>query len=1161
MDGGALQKVSLDDKYTLDSGRVFISGVQALVRLPLMQRARDRARGLNTAGFISGYRGSPLGGYDAALWQAARRLEAGDILFRPGINEDLAMAAVWGTQQLDFVPGRKVDGVFAIWYGKGPGVDRTGDAFKHANFAGSHPNGGVLVVCGDDHTGKSSSMGHQSDQAMIAANIPLLYPASVQDYLDFGLHGFALSRFAGTLAGFKTVNETVTATATVSVDPSRVSIVLPKDAPEAPEGVHIRPEYDPQGQDNRVVRYKLPRAQAYVRANRLDGPVFGAERPTRLGIVTAGKAVLDTLAGLRLLGIDEAMARALGVGVYKAALVWPLEPEGLAAFAADCAELLFVEEKRPVMEDQAKALFYNREPRPAIVGKRDGAGRALLPSDEPIEAAMAAAAIGDRLETAGVLDSARVERLAALRARLGRNLPALSGGIERSPFFCSGCPHNTSTKVPEGSLAMAGIGCHGMALLVPERNTLPVPHMGAEGVPWTGMAPFTETPHIFQNLGDGTYVHSGSLGIRAAVQSGANVTYKILYNDAVAMTGGQPVEGAPSVGVIARQLLDEGVRTVVVVSDDPGKFEGLSDLPAGVRVRHRDALDEVQRDLRPVPGVTAIVYEQTCAAEKRRRRKRGAFPDPQRRVFIDPLVCEGCGDCSTQANCVSIHPLETEFGRKRRIDQSSCNKDYSCLKGFCPSFVTVVGGGPRKPAPAAVPADAFDSLPDPTLPAADPEWDVLIAGVGGTGVITVGAVLGMAAHIEGKGASVFDMTGLSQKNGAVYSHLKIAADPETQPAAGIGLGEADLLLGCDIVAATAPVAVRALEPGRTLAVLNTTVTPPPGFQLDADMKLDGGFLARGLAEHVGDERARPVEATRIALALTGDTIGANTFMVGHAFQSGGLPLSAASIEEAIGINGVAVAFNIGAFRLGRLAAHDPDAVRALMPRAGAGDADGAAAHDLEAMVARRAAFLAAWQNEAYAERYRAAVAAARAAEARLGRGEAFAAAVARGAFKLMAYKDEYEVARLFADSGFRRRIDEAFEGDFTLRFHLAPPLLAGRDANTGRPKKREYGAWMLWVFRALAACRGLRGTRWDPFGYTAERRAERRIRDRYLTDVERLAAGLTPDTLALAVEIAALPERIRGYGPVKEKAIGEAEAERARLFAALEEAPARRRAA
>ena len=1161
MDGGALQKVSLDDKYTLDSGRVFISGVQALVRLPLMQRERDRARGLNTAGFISGYRGSPLGGYDAALWQAARRLEAGDILFRPGINEDLAMAAVWGTQQLDFVPGRKVDGVFAIWYGKGPGVDRTGDAFKHANFAGSHPNGGVLVVCGDDHTGKSSSMGHQSDQAMIAANIPLLYPASVQDYLDFGLHGFALSRFAGTLAGFKTVNETVTATATVSVDPSRVSIVLPKDAPEAPEGVHIRPEYDPQGQDNRVVRYKLPRAQAYVRANRLDGPVFGAERPTRLGIVTAGKAVLDTLAGLRLLGIDEAMARALGVGVYKAALVWPLEPERLAAFAADCAELLFVEEKRPVMEDQAKALFYNREPRPAIVGKRDGAGRALLPSDEPIEAAMAAAAIGDRLETAGVLDSARVERLAALRARLGRNLPALSGGIERSPFFCSGCPHNTSTKVPEGSLAMAGIGCHGMALLVPERNTLPVPHMGAEGVPWTGMAPFTETPHIFQNLGDGTYVHSGSLGIRAAVQSGANVTYKILYNDAVAMTGGQPVEGAPSVGVIARQLLDEGVRKTVVVSDDPGKFEGLSDLPAGVRVRHRDALDEVQRDLRLVPGVTAIVYEQTCAAEKRRRRKRGAFPDPQRRVFIDPLVCEGCGDCSTQANCVSIHPLETEFGRKRRIDQSSCNKDYSCLKGFCPSFVTVVGGGPRKPAPAAVPADAFDSLPNPTLPAADPEWDVLIAGVGGTGVITVGAVLGMAAHIEGKGASVFDMTGLSQKNGAVYSHLKIAADPETQPAAGIGLGEADLLLGCDIVAATAPVAVRALEPGRTLAVLNTTVTPPPGFQLDADMKLDGGFLARGLAEHVGDERARPVEATRIALALTGDTIGANTFMVGHAFQSGGLPLSAASIEEAIGINGVAVAFNIGAFRLGRLAAHDPDAVRALMPRAGAGDADGAAADGLDAMTARRAAFLAAWQNEAYADRYRAAVAAARAAEARLGRGEAFAAAVARGAFKLMAYKDEYEVARLFADSGFRQRIDEAFEGDFTLRFHLAPPLLAGRDANTGRPKKREYGAWMLWVFRALAACRGLRGTRWDPFGYTAERRAERRIRDRYLTDIEGLAAGLTPDTHALAVEIAALPERIRGYGPVKEKAIGEAEAERARLFAALEEAPARRRAA
>ena len=1157
MDGDAAARIALDDKYTLDKGRVFISGVQALVRLPIMQRKRDRAAGLNTAGFISGYRGSPVGGYDAALWRAAAHLQANDILFRSGLNEDLAMAAVWGTQQLDFLPGRKVDGVFAIWYGKGPGVDRSGDALKHANFAGTHPNGGVLVVCGDDHNGKSSSLGHQSDQAMIAANIPLLYPSGVQDYLDLGLHGFAMSRFSGALTGFKTVNETITATATAEVDPARVSIVLPADAPEPPGGVHIRPEYDPQGQDNRVARYKLPRARAYVRANRLDRPVFGAARPGRLGIVSAGKALLDTLAALRILGIDEKAARALGVGVYKAAMVWPLEPEGLAEFAARGPELLFVEEKRPVMEDQAKALFYGRDPRPAIVGKSDGEGRTLLPSDEPIEAAEVAAAIGARLEAAGALDSALGERLAALRARIGRNLPPLSGGVARSAYFCSGCPHNTSTKVPDGSAALAGIGCHGMALMMPERNTLSLPHMGAEGAPWTGLAPFTETPHVFQNLGDGTYVHSGSLGVRAAVQSGANVTFKILYNDAVAMTGGQPVEGSLGVGAIARQLLDEGVRRVAVVSDDPEKFQGLSDIPAGVRVHGREALDAVQRDLRLAQGVTAIVYEQTCAAEKRRRRKRGAFADPAKRVFINPLVCEGCGDCSDEANCVSIHPLETEFGRKRRIDQSSCNKDYSCVKGFCPSFVTVLGGAPRKPAPAALPAEAFAGLPEPALPSADPEWDVLIAGVGGTGVITVGAVLGMAAHIEGKGASVFDMTGVSQKNGAVYSHLKIVADPAASPAAGIGLGEADLLLGCDIVAATAPAAVRALDPGRTRAVVNTTMTPPPGFQRDADMKLDGGFLARGLAAHLGAERAHLTEATRIALALTGDAIGANMLAVGYACQCGGLPLSAAAIERAIELNGVAAAFNIRAFRLGRLAAHDPDAVRAAMPRLAAEDI----AATLDEAIEKRAAFLAEYRNGAYAERYRAIAAAARAAEARLGRGEAFAQAVARGAFKLMAYKDEYEVARLYANGEFARAVGAAFEGDYKLRVHLAPPLFAARDARTGRLKKREYGAWVLWAFRALARLKSLRETPWDPFGRTRERREERRIRDEYLADIARLTEGLSAETLPVAVQIAALPERIRGFGHVKEKAIAEAQKERARLFETLAAAAPRRQAA
>ena len=1156
MDGGSLHNVSLDDKYQLESGRVFISGTQALVRLPIMQQQRDRANGLKTAGFISGYRGSPIGGYDNALWAAKSYLEEHDILFQPGLNEDLAATAIWGTQQLDFVPGPKVDGVFSIWYGKGPGVDRSGDPLKHINYNGTHRNGGVLVVFGDDHPGKSSSIGHQSDPALAANSIPVLFPATVQEYLDYGLHGIALSRFAAVVVGFKCVNETVTATATVTIDPDRVPTHLPQNMPLPEGGIHIRPEYDPLGQDERMVRYKLPRVLAYARQHRIDRVAFGSTRPTRLGIVTSGKAYLDCVAALRQLGIDEERARSLGIGLYKVGMVWPLEPEGLKAFASECDELLFVEEKRPVVEDQAKTILYAEEKRPRIVGKFDNDGAPLLPSDLPLEAVLVANAIAKRLETSGGTDAELEGQHALVRNRINRNLPNLDRGIARSPYFCSGCPHNTSTKVPVGSFALGGIGCHGMAVLM-DRDTRSISQMGGEGVTWAGLAPFTETKHIYQNLGDGTYTHSGSLAIRAAVLSGANLTYKILYNDAVAMTGGQPVEGNISVGQMARQVLSEGVTRVVVVSDRPENFRGNRDIPTEVTVHDRSELDAVQKDLRDLEGTTVLIYEQTCAAEKRRRRKRDEFPNPKKRAFINSIVCEGCGDCSVKANCVSIHPLETEFGRKRVIDQSSCNKDYSCVEGFCPSFVTVHGGDVRRAGIAEVPAGLFDSLQAPVLPDMSNDWSVLIAGVGGTGVVTIGAVLGMAAHLEGKGSAVFDMTGVSQKNGAVYSHLKIIADPDTMSSADVGLGEADLLLACDLVASVAPVAVRTVEPGRTRVVVNETMTPTPQFQTTPNMNLDGGLLLRGLAEHAGSGQVNAIPATKYALELTGDTIGANTFMIGYALQMGVLPLSVAAVERAIELNGVAVPFNLHAFRLGRLAAQDPAVIDSLLPTGAE-----VLSEEIESRIQQRTAFLTKYQDAKYATRYLELVNLARNAEGKLdGVGDMFSNAVVRHAFKLMAYKDEYEVARLFSDGEFEEKVAKAFEGDYRLRFHLAPPLFARKDPKTGLPRKSEFGSWMLRVFKLLARLKGLRGSRFDIFGWTAERKTERRLRDQYVSDIENLCAELAVENYSFAVELAEVPEQIRGFGHVKLEAIEDSEKGRLAILKKMKDIKRQARAA
>ena len=1150
----ALAAVTLDDKYILDTGRIFISGVQALVRLPIMQRRRDREAGLNTAGFISGYRGSPLGGYDGSLWRARQFLEADDIHFQPGVNEDLAATSVWGSQQANVFPGAKYDGVFSIWYGKGPGVDRSGDALKHGNFAGTSRHGGVLVLCGDDHGAKSSTLAHQSEQAMVAAMIPVFHPATVQDYLDLGLYGWALSRYAGLWIGFKCVTETVESSASCHVDPARVFVELPDDVEMPVGGLNIRlAEMNLAYQEERMVRHRLPAAQAFVGANGLDRVVFGPPRP-RLGIVTAGKAYLDVRQALDDLGLGEGRARELGIGIYKLAMTWPMEQSGLRAFAAGCDELFVVEEKRPLIEDQIAAALYNLDAarRPRLVGKADPAGAPLLPSHGETDPAMVARAIVARLEAIGAADDGVRTGLERLEVKLRQTAPPESSNVVRLPYFCSGCPHNTSTRVPENSLAIAGIGCHTMALWMPDRPTAPPTQMGGEGATWIGMSPFTHMPHVFQNLGDGTYFHSGLAGIRAAVAAGVNITFKILFNDAVAMTGGQPIDGVLTVPEISRQVHAEGVRQIVVVTDEPDKYDAGANFAPGVVVRPREELDAVQRDLREWPGTTVLIYDQTCAAEKRRRRKRGLFPDPPRRVFINDAVCEGCGDCGDVSNCVSVLPLETEFGRKREIDQSNCNKDYSCLRGFCPSFVSVLGGTLRKrakPGVAGAHGDLFAALPDPDIAAVGAPYGILLTGIGGTGVVTVSALLGMAAHLDGKGCSVQDMTGLAQKNGAVLSHIRIAPMPEDIHAVRLGIGEADLLLGCDLVVAGGPDAIQRIGAGRTNAVVNSHVTPTAAFQADADAELPGRNIEDLIVAAAGQGHSAFVDATALATALMGDAIATNLFMLGYAFQLGHVPLSRGAIETAIRLNGVAVEANLQTLAWGRLAAHDPGAVKQFIAENSAQPETPEPARSLENVVAIRTAELERYQDAAYARTYREFVDRVSQAEKLITPGKsAFTLAVARALFKLMAYKDEYEVARLYTAPHFRDRLADQFEGDFKLKFHLAPPLLSKRDPRTGALEKRAYGPWIFHAFNVLTRLKHLRGTRWDIFGYTEERRAERQLIRDYRATVEKLLDGLTAENHALAVTIAGIAEDVRGFGHIKMDNISKARQREAKLM-------------
>lgn len=1147
----------LEDRYRQTSGRVYVTGTQALVRLPLVQRQRDLASGLRTAGFISGYPGSPLGGYDQALGQARGFLADNDIHFQPGLNEDLAATSVWGTQHASIMPAMQYDGVFSIWYGKGPGVDRSVDALKHGAQAGASAHGGVLVLAGDDHGARSSTTAHQSDQAFIHCAMPILHPATVQEYLDFGIYGWAMSRFSGCWVGFKCVTDVIESGASVSVDADRISLVLPEVTTPA-SGLNLFRGSGGLIAEQLLYEHRLPAAQAFVRANGLDRMVIGGARRT-LGIVTTGKAYLDVRAAFDALGIDENRAAELGLAVYKVAMPWPLEPTGVVEFAEGCDEVLVVEEKRPIVEEQLAHLLVNRRDRPVLVGKTDEQGTPLVSKRGELAPDTLAQAIAARLGK--LVEAPDIEVRARPRTRLTVQSAGPATDLVRRASFCSGCPHNTSTRLPEGSIAFGGIGCHGMAMSMPDRPTVAVTQMGGEGAGWIGMAPFLGTPHVFQNLGDGTYFHSGLLAIRAAVASGVNITYKILANGAVAMTGGQKIQGEMTAPEIAQQVLAEGAAKVVVVSDDPKRPRG-GPLPSGVAVRHRSELDKIQRELREIPGTTAIVYEQECAAEKRRKRKRGNYPDPDLRVVINERVCEGCGDCSVQSNCISVEPVETEFGRKRRINQSSCNKDYSCLLGYCPSFVTVKGARLRMTEASlpSLPADAVATMPPPVAADSEVPYSVLLAGIGGTGIVTMGALLGMAAHLQGKGVTVLDVAGLAQKNGPVTSHVRVYDHTEDVHATRIEAGGADVVIGADIVVASGQECISKVAEGKTALVVNAHVAPTADFARNPDLDLTSTRMRRSLESAAGRDGAGAfIPATELAEALCGDSIYTNIMLLGFASQQGLLPVSLEALERAVELNGVAVDANMRAFTWGRLAAHDLEAVRAVA-KAEVHDVLDDAARDesLDELVVRRVADLTAYQDSAYAERYRALVDRVRTVESeRVPDSTELSKAVACYLYKLMAYKDEYEVARLMGDPEFWRSVEEQFEGDLRVEFNLAPQILNRRDPDTGRAKKRTFGPSMRRGFTLLAKGKRFRGTWLDIFGRTAHRRQERALIGEYEATVEELLGVLDRDNHELAVELASIPEHIRGYDLVKDANIRDARERQAELLEKFREASKR----
>ncbi|MCA0407291.1 MAG: indolepyruvate ferredoxin oxidoreductase family protein [Proteobacteria bacterium] len=1163
-----LRPVALDDKYDLAAEEIFISGTQAIVRLLMMQQERDRRAGIDTAGFVSGYRGSPLGGLDQQMFKAGKQLQRHQIVFQPGLNEDLAATACWGTQQAELRGEGKHQGVFALWYGKGPGVDRTGDVFRHANMAGTSKFGGVVCLSGDDHTAESSTNAHQTEFNFIDTMIPILNPAGVQEILDFGLHAFALSRYAGVWVALKGVKDNVESTASVDGRIDRVSIAIPNDFEMPPGGLNIRRGDSFLAQEERLHEHKRAAVLAYFRANGLDKLIFSGGAKPKLGIITVGKNYLDVMQALEMLGIDEAEADRFGLKLLKLASPWPVDPEHLKDFARDIDLLMVVEEKRSLIEVQVREELYGWEHQPVVIGKKDEKGAWLFPVKGALDPNDIALAIGERL-LQHQKEPGLEARLNRIRAAQGK-LTVVPDIASRTPYFCSGCPHNSSTKVPEGSRAYAGIGCHYMVQWM-DRETEGFTQMGGEGANWIGESPFSTRNHVFQNLGDGTYNHSGVLALRWAIATKTNVTYKILFNDAVAMTGGQHHEGNLTPDMIARQVRAEGVARIAVVSDEPDKYGPEYSWPAGVSFHHRSELMLVQKELAGTEGVTVMIYDQTCAAEKRRRRKRGLYPDPDRRIFINELVCEGCGDCGVQSNCVSVQPVETEFGRKRRIDQSSCNKDFSCVEGFCPSFVSLSGAKPRKKAGSAKGLE-LPKLTEPKVPSLDEApWACIVTGIGGTGVVTIGAILGMAAHLEGRGCGMIDMAGLAQKGGAVFSHVRLAKTPEDIHAIRVGAGMADLVLGCDLVVSGSKKVLASAKSGLqngecTTFVVNTTEVLPGDFTRNPDFSLPNARLKKAIGDAAGaspdgTSNAHFLDATKLATTLFGQSIAANLFLLGYAYQKGAVPLHAVSIEEAIRLNGEAVVMNRDAFRWGRAVALEPSLGEQIL--AGADhDAGHQVSQTLEEVIARRIQFLKGYQDAAYAQRYADFITKVRAKEHAVQPGsEALTTAVAKSLFKLMAYKDEYEVARLYTDGTFMAALKDAFEGEnLTLSFHLAPPLLARENPATGRPAKITYGPWMMRALRVLAKLKGLRGTAFDPFGHSAERRDERARIAAFMAQIDALLPKLDAGNLAVVTQLAELPLTIRGYGPVRAKNAQNADAQARLLLGQLENPPVRQAA-
>jgi indolepyruvate ferredoxin oxidoreductase len=1149
-----VQDVSLTDIYDLQKERIFTSGAQAIVRMLLMQRELDRRAGLNTAGFVSGYRGSPLGGLDHQLWKAGNALSQANIVFEPGLNEELAATACWGSQQAGLLGEGRYDGVFALWYGKGPGVDRSGDIFRHANLAGSSRYGGVVALMGDDHVAESSSAAHASEFAFIDAMVPILNPAGVKELVEYGLYGYALSRFAGTWTALKCVKDNIESSAVIEVGINGPQIVIP-EMQLPPGGLNIRREVNQLGQEERMIDFKRAAAAEFIRLSGLNRIVFSGGANARLGIVTIGTSYLDTRQALNSLGIDETRAASLGVRLFKVACAWPFDFVHMAEFVRGLNMVIVIEEKRSLLEMQMREQLYGTTHSPVVVGKKDECGQQLLSAKGALDSNDIAIAIAERiLKVIGPSEEIgrHVERL--------RRLQMIRAGVEdiasRTPHFCSGCPHNMSTRLPDGSIAGGGIGCHFMAMWM-DRGTIGYTPMGSEGAQWIGQAPFSKRQHMFQNLGDGTYNHSGSLALRFAVAAGTNVTYKILFNDAVAMTGGQPVEGRLTVARIAEQVRAEGVSRIAVVSDEPSKYDGATHFPAGTTIHHRGEMDRLQRELRQVKGVSVLIYDQMCAAEKRRRRKRGAMVDPHRRVFINELVCEGCGDCGKASNCVSLQPLETEFGRKRRIDQSNCNKDFSCVDGFCPALVTVHGARPKMPDALLESTDPLAGLAEPPRCKLDGGWSAIVAGIGGTGIITVGAIIGMAAHLEGKGAGIIDMAGLAQKGGAVYSHIRIVSSPNDLLSIHVAGGGADLVLGCDLLVCGSRKVLTVASASHTVFVVNTAEVMPGEFTRSADFSMPVQKLKRVVQKAAGEGNAHFFNATKAALALFGDSIAANMFILGMAYQLGSVPVSANSIEKAIELNGAAVSMNRSAFRWGRKAAQEPSFVLDIMKRGSPqlGNRSEKSGQTLTEMIERRSAFLKKYQNRAYSNRYVARVLRVRDLETRVTPSStAVTEAVARNLFKLMATKDEYEVARLYTDPSFQLQLSAEFEGFDRLEFHLAPPVFARRDSN-GRPVKGNYGQWILKVFVILANFKWLRGTGLDPFGRTGERRMARHLLAQYESDLLRVEQCLHEGRLRTAIDLASVPESVRGFGHVRAASVREADERRAGIYRIWREQP------